>query len=140
MRIFGELGADRRGFIKRAGLALLTMQLLPSVARATESAPGDAKDAADNLIIRSGQGFVPHTHDLWIPYALLRTPPAEGVTLISTRSRDHTHQVVLSHDQLTEVNQGGTVFAKGGSHTFVIAKALAVSDPEAAADTQRSGM
>jgi hypothetical protein len=139
MRVFDEIGADRRGFIKRVGLALLSVLLLPSLARASEGAPGDGSLPADNLIIRSGQGFVPHTHDLWIPYALLRTPPAEGVILISTKSRDHTHPVALSHDELAAVNQGGTVSVKGGSHTFVIAIAQAVSDPTPAAQTQRSG-
>ncbi|HEY2356773.1 MAG TPA: hypothetical protein VGH86_04930 [Phenylobacterium sp.] len=139
MRIFDEIGADRRGFIKRVGLALLTVQLLPSVARASESAAGDSNDPAENLIIRSGQGFVPHTHDLWIPYAILRTPPAQGVTLISTKARGHTHEVVLSHDQLAAVNHGGTVSVTGGSHTFVIAMALAISARETAPQTQRSG-
>lgn len=130
MRIFDQLGADRRGFIKRVGLALLSVRLLPSVARAQDHATGDSNDAAGNLIIRSGQGFVPHTHDLWIPYATLRSPPPQGVTLISTKARDHTHEVVLSHDQLAAVNNGETVSAKGGSHTFVIAMALAVSARE----------
>ena len=139
MSVHHETRTDRRGFIKDVGLALLTMQLLPSIANASENAPGDSKDSAENLIIRSGQGFVPHTHDLWIPYAILRTPPAQGVTLISTRARDHTHEVVLSHDQLAEVNQGGTVSVKGGSHTFAIAKSQAVSDSETASPTQRSG-
>ncbi len=139
MRIIDQLGADRRGFIKRAGFALLSVQLLPSVARAQERAAGDRNDAAENLIIRSGQGFVPHTHDLWIPYAILRAPPPQGVTLISTKARDHTHEVVLSHDQLAAVNSGEAVSAKGGSHTFVIAMALAVSDRETTTQTQRSG-
>jgi len=139
MRTFDEIGADRRGFITRVGLALLSVQLLPSLARAAESASGDGSVAADNLIIRSGQGFVPHTHDLWIPYALLRTPPAEGVVLTSTKSRDHTHPVALSHDDLAAVNQGATVSVKGGSHTFVIALSQAVSDPAPVAPTQGSG-
>jgi len=139
MRNPHEIGTGRRGFIKKAGLVLLTVQLLPSIARASEGSPGADADPAHNLIIRSGQGFVPHTHDLWIPYALLRTPPAEGVVLISTKSRDHTHPVALSHDELAAVNQGGTVSVKGGSHTFVIAIAQAVSDPTPTTQTQGSG-
>ena len=35
----------------------------------------------------------------------------------------HTHDVVLTQEQLILVNQGGTVTAKGGSHLFVIALA-----------------
>ncbi len=131
MRVFFEIAADRRGFIKRAGLALLTVQLLPSLARASDGSPIDSESVAENLIIRSGQGFVPHTHDLWISSALLRTPPAQGVTLISTKARDHTHEVVLSHDDLAIVNHGGTVSVKGGSHTFVIAMAMALRERDA---------
>jgi hypothetical protein len=139
MRIFDKIGMDRRGLIKGVGVALLTVQLLPSIAYASEGPPDDSNDFDENLIIRSGPGFVPHTHDLWIPYVILRTPPPQGVTLISTKARDHTHEVVLSHDQLATVNQGGTVSAKGGSHTFVIAMALAVNDRETTGQTQRSG-
>jgi len=134
-----EIGTGRRAFIKTAGLVLLAVQVLPSIARASESSAGGGADASGNLVIRSGQGFVPHTHDLWIPYALLKAPPADGVKLTSTMARDHTHQVALSHDELAFVNQGGTVSVKGGSHTFVIAKALAVSDPTPASQTQGSG-
>ena len=139
MRIFDKIGTNRRGLIKGVGVALLTVQLLPSIAHASEGPPDDSNDSAETLIIRSGPGFVPHTHDLWIPYAILRTPPPQGVTLISTKARDHTHEVVLSHDQLATVNGGGRVSAMGGSHTFVIAMALAVSDRATTAQTQRSG-
>ncbi len=138
MRVFDEIGADRRGFIKRVGLALVTVQLLPSVACAPERASGDNKNAAEYLVIRSGQGFVPHTHDLWIPHAILRAPPAPGATLVSTKAWNHTHAVVLSHDQLATVNRGGTVSVTGGSHTFVIALALAISDGKAGARTHGS--
>jgi hypothetical protein len=125
MRNRRETGTGRRGFMR--GFALLTVQLLPAIARASEGSP--CAGAADALIIRSGPGFVPHTHDLWIPYAVLRAPPPEGVKLTSTMARGHTHEVALSHDQLAAVNQGGTVSVMGGSHTFIIAIAEAVSDP-----------
>ena len=138
MGIFHGTEAGRRGFIRNIGLALLTMQILPSVAQASDGVP-EADDPAKSLIIRSGQGFVPHTHDLWIPLALLKAPPAEGATLTSTKSRGHTHPVVLSHDQLAEVNRGGTVSVLGGSHTFVIALAQAVSPPAVDAPTQGGG-
>jgi hypothetical protein len=139
MRNPHEIGTDRRGFIKQAGLVLLAVELLPSIARASEGSPGAGGDPAEALVIRSGPGFVPHTHDLWIPHAILRAPPGEGVKLISAMARGHTHEVALSHDDLAAVNQGGTVSVKGGSHTFVIAIAQAVSDPTPASQTQRSG-
>ena len=139
MRNPHEIGTGRRGFIEKVGLVLLTVQLMPSIARASEGSPGAGADPAEALIIRSGPGFVPHTHDLWIPYAILRAPPARGVSLISTKALGHTHEVVLSHDQLAAVNHGGTVSVTGGSHTFVIAIARAVRDPTPASQTQRGG-
>ena len=75
-------GMDRREFIEGVGFAILTAQLFPLLAHASGNSPSDGNEAADNLIIRSGPGFVPHTHDLWIPYAILRTPPPQGATLI----------------------------------------------------------
>lgn len=120
---------DRRGVIRNGGLVLLALQLLPSIGRASQGPSGAGLDPSDALVIRSGPGFVPHTHDLWIPYAVLKAPPPAGVTLTSTMARGHTHEVTLSHDDLASVNRGGTVSVKGGSHTFVIARAAAVADP-----------
>lgn len=137
MRNRHEIGTDRREFMKEVGVVLLTVQLLPSLARASEGSPGAR--ATGTLIIRSGPGFVPHTHDLRIPYAVLRAPPAGGVKLVSTTARRHTHEVALSHEHLTAVNQGRTVSVKGGSHTFVIAIAQAVNDPTTTARTKRRG-
>lgn len=136
MRNRHGIGTHRRGFMKEVGGVLLTVHLLPSIARASEGSPGAGGSKA--LIIRSGQGFVPHTHDLWIPYAVLRAPPAEGVKLLSTMARGHTHEVALSHDQLAAVNQGGTVSVRGGSHTFVVAIAQAVRDQTTPNQAQRS--
>ena len=123
-----ENGMDRRRFINGVGVALLTVQVLPWIAHASAS-PSDGNIAAENLIIHSGPGFVPHTHDLLVPYALLKAPPREGVKLESTMSLFHTHDVVLSQEQLIAVNHGGTVTALGGSHTFVIALGNAVHSP-----------
>jgi hypothetical protein len=121
-------GVDRRRFIKGAGVAILTLQCLPLIAHASGSSPSDDNEAADNLIIHSGPGFIPHAHDLLIPYAVLNLPPLQGVTLETTQALFHTHDVVLTQEQLIIVNQGGTVTAKGGSHLFVIASAAALSD------------
>lgn len=125
-----ENGMDRRRFINGVGVAILTAQVLPWIAHASAS-PSDGNTAAENLIIHSGPGFVPHTHDLLVPYALLKAPPREGVKLESTMSLFHTHDVVLSHEQLIAVNHGETVTAIGGSHTFVIALGNAVHSPTA---------
>ena len=116
-------GMDRREFIKGVGVAVLTVQCLPLIAHASGISPSDGNEAADNLIIHSGPGAIPHTHDLLIPYAVLNAPPLQGVVLNSTRALFHTHNVVLTQEQLIIVNQGGTVTEKGGSHLFVIALA-----------------
>jgi hypothetical protein len=112
---------DRRTFIEGVGVAVLTVQFLPLIACASGKAPSDGNEAADNLIIHSGRGFVPHVHDLLIPYAVLNAPPLQGVKLESTKALFHTHEVVLTQEELIVVNQGGTVTKIGGSHLFVIA-------------------
>jgi hypothetical protein len=114
---------DRRGFIKGVGVAVVTVQCLPLVACASGDPPSDGNEAADNLIIHSGPGFIPHVHDLLIPYAVLNAPPLQGVKLETTKALFHTHILVLTQEQLITVNQGGTVTEKGGSHLFVIALA-----------------
>jgi hypothetical protein len=116
-------GMDRRKFIKGVGVAVLTVQCLPLIAHASGNSPSDGNEAADNLIVHSGPGFIPHTHDLLIPYAVLNAPPLEGVQLETTKALFHKHNVVLTQEQLIMVNQGGTVVEKGGSHLFVIALA-----------------
>ena len=113
---------DRRKFIEGVSVAVLTVQLLPLIAHASGNSASDGNEAADNLIIHSGPGFIPHVHDLLIPYAVLNAPPLQGVELETTTALFHTHDVVLTQEQLITVNQGGTVTTKGGSHLFVIAK------------------
>lgn len=121
-----EIWADRRRFAAGIGLALLTAHCAPSTAHAPESSSRDGSAAARNLIIRSSLGFLGHTHDLLIPYAVLSAPPRQGARLESTRTGFHTHKVVLTQDQLMVVNHGRTVSAIAGSHTFVIALAGAI--------------
>lgn len=117
---------DRRRFIVEAGIAILIARSFPFMAQASVSSPMSLPDAG-SLIIRSGQGFVPHTHDLLIPYKVLKAPPPLGVRLESTSALFHTHAVALTQQQLIVVSQGGTVTATGGSHSFVIALADAIN-------------
>ncbi len=111
---------DRRTFIAGVGVAVLTAQLVPLIACTSGMAPSDGDGEADNLIIHSGPGVVPHAHDLLIPQTVLNAPPAQGVKLASTRALFHTHEIVLTREQLVTVQQGGTVTQVGGSHLFVI--------------------
>ena len=118
-----EAIADRRKFIKGVGFAVLTMQCLPLIAHASGDSPSDRNEATDSLIIQSSSGFVPHVHDLLIPYAVLNAPPLQGVGLKSTHALFHAHEVALTQKELIIVNQGGTVTQKASSHLFVIALA-----------------
>jgi hypothetical protein len=118
-----RIAVDRRVFMKGVGFAVLTVQCLPLIAHASGNSPGDSTGAADSLIIHSTSGFVPHVHDLLIPYAVLKAPPLQGVELNSTQALFHAHTVMLTRKELITVNQGGTVTQKASSHLFVIALA-----------------
>lgn len=110
----------RRRFIQGVGFAVLTVQGLPSIAHASGRSPSDGNQAADDLIVHSSSGFVPHVHDLLIPHTLLTAPPRQGVELTTTQALFHRHKVVLTQNDLVVVNQGGTVTQKASSHLFVI--------------------
>jgi hypothetical protein len=117
------IALDRREFMTGVGFAVLTVQCLPVIAHASGNSPSDSTEAADNLIIHSSSGFVPHVHDLLIPYAVLKAPPLQGVELKTTQALFHAHKVMLTQKELITVNQGGTVTQKASSHLFVIALA-----------------
>ena len=110
------IALDRRRFVQRVGIAVLTVQCLPLTAHADGRSPDD-----HNLVIQSGPGAFGHVHDLLIPRAMLTTPPAQGVKLTSTTAFLHQHDITLTQKELTLVNQGGTVTQKASSHLFVIA-------------------
>jgi hypothetical protein len=117
------MASDRREFMRGLGVAVLTVQMLPLIARASEDPPSDGHEAGDNLVIQSGPGLFSHVHDLLVAWAILRTPPHQGVELTTTRALFHTHNIALTQKQLITVRQGGTVTAKSSSHFFVIALA-----------------
>lgn len=112
---------DRRTFVKGVGFAVLTVQSLPLLVKAAGPSPTSGDGAADSLIIHSGPGLFSHVHDLLIPYAVLRKPPVQGVSLTSTKTLLHTHNIVLTREDLITVNHGGTVTQNASSHRFVIA-------------------
>jgi hypothetical protein len=114
---------DRRTFLQGLGLAVLAVQSLALIGCESGNPLIDDKKAVDNLIMQSSPGTFDHVHDLLIPYALLRTPPSEGVKLTSTRAFFHRHEIALTQEELTTVNQGGSVTRKASSHLFVIALA-----------------
>ena len=114
---------DRRRFIKGVGIAVLTVQSLPLIGYASVNPSVDGNDQNDDLIIHSGPGLISHVHDLLIPYAVLKAPPLQGVRLTTTQAFLHRHSVALTREQLTTVEQGGTVVKKASSHLFTIALA-----------------
>ena len=114
---------DRRTFLRGLGRAVLAVQSLALIGCESGDPPRDDKETVDNLILHSSPGNFDHVHDLLIPYALLRTPPSEGVKLLSTKSFFHRHEIALTQEELTTVNQGGSVTRKASSHLFVIALA-----------------
>ena len=115
------ISLDRRNIIKGLGFAVLTVQCLPLTVQASANPPIGGTETADALIIQSSTGFVPHVHDLVIPYAVLKAPPLHGIEFKTTQALLHRHSLVLTQEELTTVNQGGTVTQKGGSHLFVVA-------------------
>ncbi len=122
--VHAAIASDRRTFIKEVCLAVLTVQCLPLIAHASVDPPSGGRETNDDLIIRSGPGLFDHVHDLLIPYAVLKAPPRQGVELTSTQSFFHRHDIALTREQITLVNQGGTVTKKASSHLFVIALAI----------------
>ena len=125
MRMIDDISVewDRRTFLQGLGLAVLAVQSLALIGCESGDPPIDDKEADDNLILHSSPGKFDHVHDLLIPYALLKAPPSEGVKLMSTKAFFHRHEIALSQEELTTVNQGGSVTRKASSHLFVIALA-----------------
>ena len=119
------IDVDRREFVKGVGIAVLTVQCLPLITHASGNSPTNGESTADNLIIRSGPGLLSHVHDLLIPYAVLETPPLQGVELETTQALLHRHSIALTREQLVIVNQRGTVTQKASSHIFVIVRSNA---------------
>jgi hypothetical protein len=127
---------DRRRLIKAAGIVGLTVTCLPLVLKISDVFSSAENKASESLDIRSSSGFVPHTHDLLIPFSILRAPPTQGVKLISTRALFHTHDIALTYVQLRIIENHGTVIAKGSSHLFEIALANSISITKVPSDTR----
>ena len=116
----GDTMRKRRDFMRDLGIAVLTVQSLPLITHASGIVTlGDTPD--EDLIIHSGPGLISHVHDLLIPHALLKAPPRQGVSLKTTQSLWHRHDIGLSREQLITVANGGTVTTKASSHVFTIA-------------------
>jgi hypothetical protein len=100
----------RREFLKLLGFAALSVQVLPLTAcdSAPEHAPADSLTVTSSLGSKLGH-WAYHSHFLYVPLQLFRAPPPEGVTLSTTRTYLHTHEVVLSQAELLRVARGESV-------------------------------
>lgn len=112
----------RRKFLELSGYAALSFQLLPLM---TACAAGKAP--ADSLTVTSSQGsklghWADHSHLLYVPLKLFQDPPPKGVTLSTTRTYLHSHDVALTREQLVTVARGGALRVRdtSGTHEFAI--------------------
>ena len=121
--IYETVGLDRRRFLNQLGVAVLTVRCLSANALDSGDWHRGTAAAPDDLLIHSGPGAFSHEHDLLIPMAVIKTPPRQGVQLISSKALLHRHRIALTQKELTTVGQGGTVVQKASSHVFVIALA-----------------
>src|SRR5262245_55399187 len=108
----------RRQFLELLGYAALSVT---STACAAEKAPADSLAVTSSSNSKLGD-WVAHTHLLYIPLSLFTAPPREGVTLSTTRTFLHSHQVALTEAQLVAVARGDTVLVEDASaaHTYSI--------------------
>jgi hypothetical protein len=66
-----------------------------------------------------------HTHGICVPAAALASPPELGVTLASTLTNGHAHDIALAPAQLAALARGDTVTVssttvEGHSHAFMM--------------------
>ena len=113
--------SQRRQFLKLLGYAALSVQILPLTgeALAVEAAPADSLAVTSSRNSKLGR-WAYHSHILYVPLQLFRAPPPQGVTLSTTWTFLHFHEVALTQAQLVTVARGGTVQVEAGAHTFSI--------------------
>lgn len=103
---------ERRVFLRNVGLAILSIQVLPRVAAHADDGEQEPYLSDEALVVQSGDGFVPHKHDLMIPLRDLENPPAEGIKIKTERKFAHFHYVELTQEQLGAIYKGETVVVK----------------------------
>jgi len=109
---------DRREVIMKLGGLLLA---LPA-ARVLSACGGDSGGGTQALTFISSTDFG-HSHTTVIQLTDLTAPPGAGVTKTTSSDLAHTHQVSLTSDELTSIENGATVTKTttnddGHTHTF----------------------
>ena len=112
---------------------------------------GCGSDRSDNVYTRddhnnTDMGFTAesteensHLHTIWIWYANLSNPPANGALYTSSDASGHNHAIFLSEQQLTEMNNGNTEIVTSSIvqdhfHTWVLSRGTGSSLHGAALD------
>jgi hypothetical protein len=114
---------ERRQVLKVLGYAALSVQIVPlaTACAVEEHAPADQLTVHSSSNSKLGE-WAAHSHLLYVPLRLFRQPPTAAVSLDTTWTFLHRHEVVLTHDQLVTVAQGGAVQVQDtqGVHGFAI--------------------
>ena len=119
---------DRRKFLIGLGIALIAGPAAISLKGCGGSSSSDNTAApANSFSVTSNPDNTGHTHNVVILFADLTTPPSGGKTYTSTISGGHVHQITLTQQQLTDINNGGTdsvtsTIDGGHSHEWTIKK------------------
>jgi hypothetical protein len=116
---------DRRKFLIGLGMALIAGPAVISLKGCGSSSSDNAAAPANGFSVTSNPDNTGHTHNVAIPLADLATPPSGGATYTSDGS--HTHQITLTQQQLTEINNGASdtvrsTVVNNHSHEWTIRK------------------
>lgn len=117
---------DRREFIIGLGIALIAGPAAITL-NGCGSSHNDNAAPADGFSVTSNPDNTGHTHNVTIPFADL-TNPSGGKTYTSNGS--HVHQITLTQQQLTDINNGGlesvtSTVVLNHSHEWTIRKPAA---------------
>jgi hypothetical protein len=118
---------NRRKFLIGLSIALIAGPATLSLKGCGKSSSENAAVPADSFSVTSSL-VAGHTHNVVIPFADLATPPSGGKTYTSDGS--HQHQITLTQQQLTDINNGGTdsvtsTVVNNHSHEWTIKKPTA---------------
>lgn len=121
-----EDNMERRKFLIGLGITLIAGPAVISLKGCGGGSSSDnAAAPANGFSVTSNPDNTGHTHNVTILLTDLTAPPAGGKTYTSDGS--HQHQITLSQQQLTDVNNGGSdsvtsTFVAGHSHEWAIRK------------------
>ncbi|HSB33381.1 MAG TPA: hypothetical protein VLG39_02885 [Nitrospirota bacterium] len=97
---------DRREFLIGLGIALVAGPAAISLNSCGSSSSSGSPAPANTFSVTSNPDNTGHSHNVFIPFADLTNPPAGGQTYTSDGS--HVHQITLTQQQLTDINNGGS--------------------------------